>query len=54
MIKIISKKNITTRKKNFSMNDLIRPKTVKIPRLKKPKIKILISNDNKIKPFFVK
>jgi len=52
--KIISKKNITTRKKNFSMNDLIRPKTVKIPRLKKPKIKLLISNDNKIKPFFVK
>ena len=52
--KILKKKSMTTRKKHFSVGDLLGPKTVKIPRFKKPKINLFISNDNKIKSFFIK
>ena len=54
--KILNKKNMTMRKKNFSVNDLLGPRTHKIPKFKKPNINLnlFISNDNKIRPFYIK
>ena len=52
--KILNKKSMTMRKKNFSVNDLLGPRTHKIPKFKKPSINLFISNDNKIRPFYIK